>query len=172
VDLDSEGYAARERGPDLRVGDHIEFMDRSGIDVAVLTTNAARDLEQVISLTDACAKVVKQHPSASSVSLRWTPWAASPLWTRWKGQSRTWNEGVHINCRPKKKHMDSKEMWPFYEKARNWASPLTSTSSSDSIWSFSKPRTRCGSPCEEYIICAETLRVCLAGCSRNSRIWS
>ncbi len=121
----SDGDAARERGPALRVGDHLEFMDRSGIDMAVLTTNMAHDLDRVKSLTDACAKVVKQYPKRFIGFAPVMPLGGKPALDEMERAVKDLGmKGVPINCRPNRKHMDAKEMWPFYEKAnaRQWRS--------------------------------------------------
>jgi predicted TIM-barrel fold metal-dependent hydrolase len=161
----SDGYAARESGPELRVGDHLEFMDRSGIDVALLTTNAARNLEQVKGLTEACAKVVKQHPKRFVGFAPVDPLGGKAALDEMERAVKDLGmKGVHISCRPNKKHMDSKEMWPFYERVSKLGVPIDAHVEfgldldfleADYALRFTMAR--------EYIVCAETLRVCLGG---------
>ena len=161
----SDGRAARVSEPELRIGDHLEFMDSSGIDVAVLTTNAARGLEQTKSLTEACAKAVQQHPKRfvgfASVDPLGGKCALDEMERAVKDLGM---KGVHISCRPNKKHMDSKEMWPFYERVSKLGVPIDAHVEfgldldfldADYALRFTMAR--------EYIVCAETLRVCLGG---------
>ncbi|MCC6474307.1 MAG: amidohydrolase family protein [Burkholderiales bacterium] len=160
-----DGHAARERGPELRIGDHLDFMDRSGIDVAVLTTNAARNLEQVKTLTEACAKAVKQHPGRFVGFAPVDPLGGRPALEEMERSVKDLGmKGVHISCRPDKKHMDSKEMWPFYEKVSALGVPIDVHVEFGTDLDFlDAPYALRFTMAREYIVCAETLRVCLGG---------
>lgn len=160
-----DGRAARVTNPELRIGDHLEFMDRSGIDVALLTTNAARDLEEVKSLTNACAKAVKQYPKRFVGFAPVNPLGGKPALDEMERAVKDLGmRGVHISCRPDKIHMDSKEMWPFYERASELGVPIDVHVEFGLDLDFlDAPYALRFTMAREYIICAETLRVCLGG---------
>ena len=161
----ADGYAARERNPERRIGEHLDFMDRSGIDLAVLTTNAARGLENARRLTEACANVVKQYPRRFVGFAPVDPLGGKEALDEMERAVKDLGmKGVHISCRPHKKHMDSKEMWPFYERVAKLGVPIDAHVEfgldldfldADYALRFTVAR--------EYIVCAETLRVCLGG---------
>ena len=161
----SDGRAARERGPQLRIGDHLEFMDRSGINVAVLTTNAARNLEHAKSLTEACAEVVKRYPKRLVGFAPVAPLGGKPALDEMERSVRDLGmKGVHISCRPDKKHMDSEDMWPFYERASRLGVPVNVHVEFGLDLDFlDAPYALRFTMAREYIVCAETLRVCLGG---------
>ncbi len=161
----ADGKAAREKGPELRIGDHIEFLDRSGIDMALLTTNVARDLEHTRKLTEACAQVVKRYPKRFVGFAPVNPLGGKPALDEMQWAVKDLGmAGVHISCRPDRKHLDSKEMWPFYEKVSELGVPIDVHVEFGLDLDFlDAPYALRFTMAREYIVCAETLRVCLGG---------
>jgi predicted TIM-barrel fold metal-dependent hydrolase len=108
-----------------RVEERLQYMDEAGIDVALLSTNPLKTLEQAVRWNDHCAKMVRQAPGRL-VGLATVPplggkAALQELERAVKGLGM---KGVHIHTRNENLHLDSHEMWPFYEKVAALGVPL------------------------------------------------
>jgi 2,3-dihydroxybenzoate decarboxylase len=103
----------------------LRFMDESGIDIAALTANPMSTLEQCRKWNDFCASLVKEHPK------RFVGFATIPV----LGGKPAFDEldravgglglkGVHIWTQCNGRHLDSRELWPFYEKVSQMRIPI------------------------------------------------
>jgi len=97
--------------------DSIQFMDEAGIDMAVRTSHARGSREEVRQANDIMAKAVKDYPK------RYLGAAAIPIVEGKldldevdRAISGLGLHEVHIMTRPGGLYLDSREMWPFYEK--------------------------------------------------------
>ena len=100
-----------------RAESHLKFMDEAGIDMAVLTTNPISSLEQCRRWNDFCAGLVGEHPG------RFIGFATVPPLggeQAFKELERATGElglkGVHIWTVMEGQRLDSRELWPFFEK--------------------------------------------------------
>lgn len=149
-----------------RIEEHLRFMDEAGIDMAVLTTNFALvDFDESKRWNDVVAKVVKENPKRF---ITFTP--AHPLGgeAAFKEMERAVNElgmrGVHINARPQGRHLDSRELWPFYEKVSELGVPIdVHIWGGDDLDFLHAPYALHYVIAREYDISAATLRICLGG---------
>jgi len=103
----------------------LQFMDEAGIDMAVLTTHGVSGLEQCKIWNDFCAKVVKENPK------RFVGFASIPLTggeTAFEELERAVKKlglkGVHICTHNEGYPLDSRELWPFYEKVSQLRVPI------------------------------------------------
>lgn len=105
--------------------ERLEFMDAVGIDVAVLSTNPLKTLDQAREWNDLCAKLVREYPERFAGFATVPPLGGKEAL---KELERAIKElglhGVHICSRNESLHLDSKEMWPFYEKVEELKVPL------------------------------------------------
>ncbi len=104
---------------------HIRFMDDAGIDMALLTTNQVKTLDQMKRWNDRCAQVVKKYPKRyvgfASVPPTGGKAALEELERAVKGLGL---KGVHIWTRSNNAFLDSRDMWPFYEKVSELGIPI------------------------------------------------
>ena len=148
------------------VSRRLQFMDESGIDVAVLTANPVSTLEQSRRWNDFCAGLVKAHPGrfvgfASVPALGGKP-AFDELDRAINGLGL---KGVHIWTQTSGRMLDSRELWPFYEKASALKIPVdvhvtldpTGYDSVHADYALHYVMAR------ELDMCAATFRVCLGG---------
>src|ERR1017187_5029240 len=108
-----------------RVEERLEFMDQAGIDVAVLSTNPLKTLEQAVRWNNHCALMIKQAPKRF-VGLATVPptGGKAALKELERAIKDLGLKGAHIPTRNEGLHLDSKEMWPFYKKCAELAIPV------------------------------------------------
>ncbi|MFC1872710.1 amidohydrolase family protein [Chloroflexota bacterium] len=145
----------------------IQFMDDAGIDMAVLTTNNfSGGLAQMKRWNTFCAEILKKYPE------RFRGFACiAPM----EGQAaldeidRAVNDlgmiGVHIWTRNNGRHLDDRDMWPFYEKCAKFKLPVDVhvTIEPDGL---DVMKSRYGLSyvlAREFDMAVATLRVCLGG---------
>jgi len=149
-----------------RIEEHLRFMDEAGIDMAVLTTNFALvDFDEAKRWNDVAAKVVKENPKRFIAFTPAHPLEGEPAF---KEMERAVNElgmrGVHINARPQGRHLDSRELWPFYEKVSELEVPIdVHIWGGDDLEFLHAPYALHYVMAREYDISAATLRICLGG---------
>ncbi len=148
------------------VESHLQFMDKAGIDMAVLTRQCGESLERSRTWHDECAKLVKEHPN------RFVGFASIPLFggkPAFEELERATKElglkGVQISSRRSGRYLDDKAYWPFYEKVSELGIPIdvhvtTEPTGFDAL--------RASYPlyyiiAREFDICATTFRICLGG---------
>ncbi len=149
-----------------RVDSHLRFMDEAGIDMAVLTTNMCNDLDEAREWNDFCAKVVRENPK------RFVGFAITlPLGgaAAFEEMERAINElgmkGVHIQARIEGRTLDSRELWPFYEKVSELRIPVDVHIEGDppGFDALRAPYALYYVIAREFDMCAAVLRVCLGG---------
>jgi len=147
-----------------RVSDHLEFMDKAGIDMAALTTSSAANVK---SWTDACAKVVKQYPKRFIGFAPTLPLGGKPAFDEMERAIKDLGmKGIHITARPEGRHLDSRELWPFYEKVSQLGVPIDvhiNAGGLDLEGFLDAPYALFYTMAREYDISAATLRICLGG---------
>jgi len=149
-----------------RAESHLNFMDEAGIDIAVLTTNPISSLEQCRRWNDFCAGLVREHPRRFIGFATIPPLGGKPAFEELERAVRELGlKGVHIWTWSDGQPLDSRELWPFYEKVSELGVPI------DVHVTLEPPGfdTVHASYALYYVIareldmCAATFRVCLGG---------
>ncbi|MBI4296083.1 MAG: amidohydrolase family protein [Chloroflexi bacterium] len=148
-----------------KVEEHLKFMDAAGIDMAVLTTNFHEDLDEVKQWTNACARVVKESPKRFIGFAPTSALGGKPFFDEMERAVKDLGmKGIHINCRPGGKHMDSRELWPFYKKVLELGVPIdVHIAGGPGLDFLDAPYALQYVVAREFDIAAETLRICLGG---------
>lgn len=147
---------------------HLEFMDKAGIDVAVLTTYPVRGggLEHARKWNDLCAKLIKEHPKRFTGFAEIPPLGGKPaLQELGRAIKELGLKGVHILARSDGHTLDSKEYWPFYEKVSELKVPIDVhiMSYPQGFDALRAPYSLYYIVAREFDICAATFRICLGG---------
>lgn len=104
---------------------HIEFMDKVGIDVAMLTTNPIDGIDGCRRWHEFCAGMVSEYPDRLVGYATISPFGGKEAFDE---LDRAVNElgmkGVHIWTHNEGRSLDSREMWPFYEKVAEMGIPI------------------------------------------------
>ena len=97
---------------------HLKNMDIAGIDMAVLSGTEVDSLEEAKIFNDHFAAIVRQYPKRFAAFATTSPLGGKPALDE---LDRAVNElglkGVLINAQVEGKPLDSRELWPFYQKA-------------------------------------------------------
>ena len=143
---------------------NLEFMDKAGIDMAMISPGGS-DLDSLKRSTDAVAKVVKQYPKRFIAFASVLPFGGKPAFDEMERAIKDLGmKGIHITARPEGQLLDSKELWPFYEKVSELGVPIDVH-----IWGsgdYDATRADYGLSyvlTREFDICAATFRICLGG---------
>jgi len=145
---------------------HLEFMDAAGIDVAVLTTNPITTLEECERWNDFCGGIVKQYPDRFAGFATIPPLGSEPAFKELERAVNTLGlKGVHIWTWNDGRALDSREMWPFYEKAAELGIPVDVhvTLEPPGLDSLHADYALYYVMARELDMCSATLRVCLGG---------
>ena len=148
------------------VSKRLQFMDESGIDVAALTTNPVSSLDQCRRWNDFCASLVNAYPK------RFVGFATVPV----LGGNAALQEleraihglglkGVHIWTQASGRMLDSRELWPFYEKVSELGIPIDVHVTLDppGYESVNADYALHYVMARELDMCSATFRVCLGG---------
>ena len=105
---------------------HLWFMDEAGIDVSVLSGQFGNaTLDRVKSWNDACARVVGDQPARFAGFASALPLGGDAAFDELdRAVNQLGMKGVHISARPGGLFLDSKELWPFYEKVSELHVPI------------------------------------------------
>ena len=102
----------------------LQFMEDAGIDMAVLT-NQSRKLDRHKKWHDLCAGLVKKYPKKFVGFATINPLDGKPALDELERAIKDLGlKGVHIWARNYDAFLDSKEMWPFYEKVSELEVPI------------------------------------------------
>ncbi len=150
------------------VEDHLEFMDKAGVDMAVLTGGNSEDLEGQKRWTDTCAKVVKQYPKRFDGLAPALPLGGKPAFKEMERAIKDLGmKGFHITARPQGVFMDSRELWPFYKKVSELGVPIDLhimwSGAGDAFDAVRADYALAYVMLREYDMSATTLRICLGG---------
>ena len=149
-----------------RVSKRLQFMDESGIDIAVLTANPVADLDQARKWNDFCAGLVKAYPR------RFIGFASIPVLggdpamkELHRAVKQLGLKGVHIWTQANGRQLDSKELWPFYETVAALKIPIDVHVTLDpaGLDGLHAPYALHYVMARELDMCAATFRVCLGG---------
>lgn len=149
-----------------RAEERLEFMDRAGIDLAVLSTNPLKTLEQARQWNDLCAKLVREHPQRLAGFATVPPLGGEPALNELERAVKELGlAGVHICTRNEGLHLDSREMWPFYAKVQELGVPLDIhvTLEPPGYEALQAPYALYYVIGRELDMLTETFRVCLGG---------
>ncbi len=145
---------------------HLNFMDEVGIDVALLTTDPIRNLEQCRRWNDYCARMVREHPRRFVGFATVPPLGGKPAFEELERAIKKLGlKGVHIWTRADGYFLDSREMWPFYEKVSALGVPIDVhvTLEPPGFDALNAPYALYYVMGREVDMCMTTLRVCLGG---------
>src|SRR3972149_3679110 len=132
----SPGQLARQRAPDgtpLRplddsthdVGIHLKYMDIAGIDMAVLSGTEVGSLEEARGFHNHFAKVVEQHPKSFTAVATTLPLGGKPALDELeRAVKKLGLKGVLMNAQVNGQPVDSRQLWPFYEKVSELRVPV------------------------------------------------
>ena len=122
---DQDGEVRVRQSQDAsRIERHLQFMDDAGIDMAFLT-NHSRKLEQHKKWHDLCAELVNEYPKRLIGCATINPLGGKPALDELERAIKDLGlKGVHIRPRKNGTYLDSKEMWPFYEKVSELGVPV------------------------------------------------
>ena len=145
---------------------HLAFMDEAGIDMAVLTTNPERSLDDCVAWNDLCAHVVKEHPDRFAGYASIPPLAGKPALDELERAIKGLGlKGVHIMSRSGGRFLDDRVYWPFYEKVSELKVPIDVhiEASPPGFDALRAPYALYYVLAREFDICATTMRICLGG---------
>jgi predicted TIM-barrel fold metal-dependent hydrolase len=149
-----------------RAQERLEFMDEAGIDMAALTTNPLTTLDQCRHWNELCARLVADHPGRFVGLATVPPLDGKPALAELERAVRQLGlKGVHICTRNQDHHLDSPEMWPFYEKTAELHIPIDVhvTLDPSGYDAAHAPYALHYVIARELDIMVETLRLCLGG---------
>ena len=149
-----------------RVDRHLQFMDEAGIDMAMITMNPMVDLEKCKRWNDFCAEVVKENPNRFVGFASVPPLEGDPAFDELERAVKDLGlKGVHIASHIKGHTLDSREMWPFYEKVVELGIPVDVHIEAlpEGFDALHAPYGLYYVMAREFDICATTLRICLGG---------
>lgn len=96
---------------------HLKNMDLAGIDMAVLSGTEVHSLEEAKLFHDHFAKVIKQHPGRFDAMATTLPLGGKPALDELERAVRGLGlKGVLINALVESEPVDSRRLWPFYDK--------------------------------------------------------
>jgi aminocarboxymuconate-semialdehyde decarboxylase len=153
--------------------DSIKFMDENGIDMAIQTNHAAGSREVIREANDITAKAVKKYPK------RYLGAATIPM-IDGKPDLEEVDRAItglglhvlHVSTRPGDPgplYVDSREMWPFYEKACKLNVPVEiQVTQEPGFEELKEPRYHLSYNlhlffAREFDMASAVLRVCLGG---------
>jgi len=152
-----------------QVDKYLRFMDEAGIDMAVLTTSlqgTQGNPEKVSRVNDFCAKVVQENPKRYVGLASIPPLGGKPaLMELERAVKELGLKGVRIMARNEGRTVDSRELWPFYERVSELGIPIdvhveTEPRGFDAL---DAPYALYYVVAREFDMAAATLRVCLGG---------
>ena len=96
---------------------HLKNMDIAGIDMAVLSGTEVDSLEEAKLFNNHFATIIKQHPGRFSALATTLPLGGKPALDELQRAVKVLGlKGVLINALVKDQPVDSRRLWPFYEK--------------------------------------------------------
>ena len=100
------------------IGLHLKYMDIAGIDMAVLSGTEVENLDVAKKFNDHFAGVVKRHPKRFAAMATTLPLGGKPALDELERAVKHLGlKGVLINAQVHYQPVDSRKLWPFYERA-------------------------------------------------------
>ena len=100
------------------IGLHLKYMDIAGIDMAVLSGTEVENLDVAKKFNDHFAGVVKRHPKRFAAMATTLPLGGKPALDELERAVKPLGlKGVLINAQVRAQPVDSRKLWPFYERA-------------------------------------------------------
>ena len=149
-----------------QVESHLHFMDHAGIDVSVLSTNMCANLTEARAWNNFCGKFVREYPERFAGFAVTRPLEGKPAFEEMERAIKELGlKGVHIQTRIEGRHLDSNELWPFYEKVAELDVPIDVhvEKEPDGVDVLKAPYAMYYVLARELDMCSATLRVCLGG---------
>jgi predicted TIM-barrel fold metal-dependent hydrolase len=104
---------------------HLKNMDIAGIDMAVLSGTEVDSVEEARVFNNHFASVIKQHPKRFSALATTLPLGGKPALDELERAIKELGlKGVLMNAQVHELPLDSRELWPFYEKASELKAPI------------------------------------------------
>ena len=105
---------------------HVEFIDAAGIDIAVLTGQHFNpELDNLKKWHDVCARAVSDYPSRFIGFAGCKPMGGDAFFDELdRAVGELGMKGVQISARPAGEYLDSKKLWPFWEKVSELDIPV------------------------------------------------
>jgi aminocarboxymuconate-semialdehyde decarboxylase len=121
-----QGQVASHFKPELyEIDTHVKFMDAAGIDKAVLSMAGSLTFEECKIINDAFARIIKEYPDRFIGLASFVPGkgdgALSELDRAIRGLGL---KGVSIDYQIEGQTLDSKALWPLYERVSELNVPL------------------------------------------------
>lgn len=149
-----------------RLERRLQFMDESGIDVAVLSPNPVTSLEQCRQWNDFCSGLVQQKPERFVGLATVPPLGGKDALDELERAIKILGlRGVHIWTQTHGYYPDYRGMWPFYEKVAELGIPIDIhvTLEPAGFDAVHAPYALYYVMARELDMCNATLRVCLGG---------
>jgi predicted TIM-barrel fold metal-dependent hydrolase len=149
-----------------RIEERLEFMDAAGIDLAVLSSNPLRTLEEARAWNNHCAGLIGAHPGRLAGFASIPPLGGTPAFRELDRAIKELKlQGVHICTRNEGLHLDSREMWPFYARVEELGIPLDIhvTLEPQGYEAVNAPYALFYILGREVDMLVETFRICLGG---------
>jgi predicted TIM-barrel fold metal-dependent hydrolase len=163
---DQDGKVMIRQSQDAsRIEKYLQFMDDAGIDMAVLT-NQSHKLEQHKKWHDICVKLVAEYPKRFTGLATLNPLGGKPALDELERAIKELGlKGVHIWTCNNGTYLDSKDMWPFYEKVSELGIPVDVhiTGPAPGFDALQAPYALYYVIAREFDMAAAVLRVCLGG---------
>jgi len=146
---------------------HLQFMDEAGIDIAVVTSNTfTPNLDRVKEVNDSNAKIINDNPKRFVGFAAAAPLAGKPgLDEIERAVKNLGMKGVQISTVVEGRHLDSNDLWPFYEKVSELGVPIDVhiTDNPPGFDALHAPYALYYVLTRELDMCATVMRVCLGG---------
>ncbi len=144
----------------------IQFMDDAGIDMALLTMIMVATIEDARKANDLCAKIVQKYPNRYIGCASVSPVGGKPALDELERAVKELGlKAVHIYTRNGGHYLDSKAMWPFYEKVSQLKIPINVHVNVEppGFDALEAPYLLHFVAAREFDMAASVLRVCLGG---------
>ena len=145
---------------------YLQFMDEAGIDMAVLSNNLNGGLDEMKTWNDFCAKIVRENPKRLAGFACVPPLGGKAALDEIERAVKVLGlKGVHIYTRIDGHMLDSRELWPFYDKVSQLGIPIDVhvTTSPEGFDALHSAYPLYYVMARELDMCVTTLRICLGG---------
>lgn len=163
---DKEGKVhIRKSREATRIERFLQFMDDSGIDMAVLTSHAP-SLEMQVRWHDHCARIVKEHNRRFIGFASISPLGGKPALDELERAVKALGmKGVTTYTQNDGHFLDSRKMWPFYEKVSKLNIPVNVhiTAEPAGFEALHAPYALYYVLARELDMCAACFRLCFGG---------